>query len=81
MLLYDVVTDSGRHTILPNGYCTLPNNDAYTTASLANIIVVVNKVAHIVIFAVYLYYTYKLKQDNITQGRIQSLERGGGAPC
>jgi len=67
MMLYNTVTDSSKYTILPNGYCADPNNGTYKTASLANAIVAINKVAHFVIFGVYLYYTYKLKQNNIDQ--------------
>ena len=65
MVLYDVVTDSGKYTILPNGYCADPNDGTYKTASLANTIVAINKVAHFVIIGVYLYYTYKLKKTRL----------------
>jgi len=44
-------------------------------ASLANTIVAINKVAHFVIFGVYLYFTYKLRQYNINQRLLWKLHQ------
>jgi len=70
LMSYNMVTDSGRYTILPNGYYALPNNNE---ALLANIIVASS--SHIVIFSVYLYYSYKLKQDNINAQNLNKLHK------
>ena len=75
MICYDMVIDSGRYTIQPDSYCTLAIDGTYKAVVLPLIIVMINKVAHIVAFSFYLYYMYKLKQDNIKQELLRQLHK------
>ena len=77
MMWYDVRTRNGRYTILPNGHCAVPSNPNYSTQALVNTVISINKVAHIVVFTVYLYYTYKMKKDdiNINQKNLRRLHK------
>ena len=77
MMWYDVGTGNGRYTILPNGHCAVPSNPNYSTQALVNTVIAINKVAHIVVFTVYLYYTYKMKKDdiNINQKNLSRLHK------
>ena len=74
-ICYDVVTDSGRYTIQQDGYCVIPVDGTYKSIVLTIIIVLINKIVHVVAFIFYLYYTYKLKQDNVKQELLRKLHR------
>ena len=60
ILLYDVITDNGRNTILPNGHCVIPTSRTYDPLVFISFIAVINKIVQVVIFITYLYYKYKV---------------------
>ena len=62
ILSYDLATGNGKHTILPNGHCTFIGLD-YDTMKIDQVNVTFNKMAQIVLFAIYLFYFYKLNKD------------------
>ena len=62
--LFDFLTDSGKHTMLSNGYC-MPyyHNYTYKTIIFLNVICGMFKIVELVSFAIYFFYFYKLKID------------------
>ena len=65
MISFDVITGAGRYTLQPDGHCILINHPLYNTIWLAKISLAINKYIQIAMFAVFLYYFYKLnhRQD------------------
>ena len=62
--LFNFLTDSGKHTMLSNGYC-MPyyHNYTYKTIIFLNVICGMFKTVQLVSFAIYFFYFYKLKID------------------
>lgn len=64
---FDLLTDSGKYTLLSNGYCNYYNeNFSYKTLVVMIIVVGLYKTSEIITFGVYLFYFYKLKIECLT---------------
>ena len=77
MISFDVITGAGRYTLQPDGHCILINHPLYDTIWLPKISLVINKYIQIAMFAVFLYYFYKLnhRQDISSEPGICSHYR------
>ena len=65
ILIRDVDTGNGRHTILPSGHCSYWVSD-YDTILIPRTNAAINKMIQIALFIVYLYYYYKLSSGTST---------------
>ena len=64
IIAYDIWTDSGRYTLSSDGYCSYYyHNYSYKTMAIPYGVCGVCKTIQIIIFALYLFYFYKLKID------------------
>ena len=59
-LIYDIVTDSGRVTLQPDGLCSPYMQKSYNTQFIINIFVGINKVLQMVLLSLYFVHFYKL---------------------
>lgn len=76
ILTYDIVTGNWRDTIQANGQCTHLNQPYYDTSFMFAIITI-NKLIQIMMFVVYLFYCYKLRDTyrNGTASDKQTSQR------
>jgi len=60
---FDVATGNHKDTLQQNGQCVLFDVNAYSTLQIGVIVSAMNKIAQVVQFITYLYYTYKIRKD------------------
>ena len=58
--VYDFATGDGKYTILPNGHCNYIASE-YSTMLIARVNTSFNKLAQLLLFAIYLFYFCKLR--------------------
>ena len=66
ILTYDLATGNWRDTMLANGRCIHPNQTIYGTMPVMFAISSINKALQIVAFIIYLFYYYKIRNDDET---------------
>ena len=63
MTTYDVITGVGRYTLQLDGHCIFISNTQYKTIWIWRVNTAINKIGQIMMFAIYLFYFYKIKQN------------------
>ena len=61
ILIYDLVTESWRDTMLDDGRCAHLVQFDFSTVSIMFAVITTNKLLQIMMFVVYLFYCYKLR--------------------
>ena len=70
-ICFDMATGNYKDTLQQNGQCVSFEVGAYSTIQVAIIVSTINKIAQLVRFIMYLYYTYKIRKD-IGSGGVSS---------
>jgi len=71
---FDVATGNYMDVLQPNGRCVSVDIRKYGTFIVAIIFLNINKIAQLVLFITYLYYTYKLSKDISDAGTFNNQQ-------
>jgi len=63
IIIYDLLSGTGRYTLQSDGHCIFFNEKSYTTFYILEVSIIINKVAQIAMLAIYLSYFYKINKS------------------
>ena len=63
IVTFDVLSGTGKYTLQLDGHCIFFSESSYTTMYISDVNTIINKCVQITMFAVYLFYFYKINKN------------------